>query len=373
MLTLTYRNLVHEKGRLVIAVGGVALALILMLSLDAIVTGIEGRIAAYIEQSGADVFVAQGGVHNLHMATSSIPSSVLPAVQAVPGVASATPLLYRTDYLLINRGRYAVYVIGLPPDARAGGPRRIGRGQATPSDGGIIVDRATADKAGARLGDHLTLFGRDLTIVGLSEGTASSLNSVAFITSHDFIQARGDTQSLSFVLAITAPGESPTAVATRIEQSVPGVTALSRQAFAGQERKIVSDMSTDVLTIMNAVGFLIGLAVVAVTIYIATFTRRAEYGVLKAVGARNGYLYRSVLLHALSYALLGLVLAFVGTLLLAIIVPRLVSSVTPVLRTGSLVNVAGIALIIAGLASVLPIAQLARLDPAIVFRGGTGK
>ncbi|MDQ2788140.1 MAG: ABC transporter permease [Chloroflexota bacterium] len=373
MLRMTYRNLVHEKVRLVIAVSGVALALILMLSLDAIVTGIEDRIAVYIEQSGADVFVSQAGVRNLHMATSSIPSSVLPAVQAVPGVASATPILYRTDYLLINHKRFPAYAIGLPPDARAGGPRRIARGQAFPTDGGIIVDRAIADTAGATLGDHLTLFGRDLTIVGLSEGTASSINSVAFITFHDFAQARGDAQSLSFVLVTTSPGETPTAVAARIEQTIPGVTALSRQAFAGQERQIVSDMSTDVLTIMNAVGFLIGLAVVAVTIYLATFTRRAEYGVLKAVGARNSYLYRSVLLHALAYVLLGLIAAFVGTLLLSMIVPHIVSSVTPVLRAGSLVNVAGIALVIAGLASVLPIAQLARLDPAMVFKGGTKK
>jgi putative ABC transport system permease protein len=373
MLKMTWRNLVHEKVRLAIAVGGVALALILMLSLDAIVAGIEDRIAAYIEQSGADVFVSQAGVRNLHMATSSIPSSVLPAVQAVPGVATATPILYRTDYLLINHNRYAVYVIGLPPDAHAGGPRRITSGQAFPSDGEIIIDRVTAKKAGAKLGDPLTAFGKLFTITGLTDGTASTLNSVAFITLHDFAQARGDGRSLSFVLATTASGDTPDTVAQRIEQAVPGVTALSRTAFAGQERKVVSDMSTDVLTIMNAVGFLIGLAVVAVTIYIATFTRRAEYGVLKAVGAGNGYLYRSVLMQALAYVLIAFVVALAGTAVLTVVVPRVVESVAPVLHARALINVGIVALVIAGLASVLPIAQLSRLDPAMVFRGGGTK
>lgn len=373
MFTLVYRNLIHERVRLAIAVGGVALALILMLSLDAIVTGIENRIAAYIEQSGADVFVSQAGVRNLHMATSSIPSSVLPAIAAVPGVASATPILYRTDYLAINHEHYAVYVIGLPPDARAGGPRRIVSGQETPTDGGIIIDRVTAKKAGAKIGDALTVFNTRFTITGLSDGTASTLNSVAFITLREFASARGDGKSLSFVLATTAPGTSPAAVAGQIEQTVPGVSALSRDSFAAQERKVVSDMSTDVLNIMNAVGFLIGLAVVAVTIYLATFTRRTEYGVLKALGARNGFLYRNVLLHALSYVVLGLLLAFAGAFLLAVIVPRVVESVTPVLRLGALVNVGAVALVIAALASVLPIAQLSRLDPAMVFRGGTTK
>jgi putative ABC transport system permease protein len=373
MLRMTWRNLVHEKIRLAIAVGGVALALILMLSLDAIVAGIEDRIAAYIEQSGADVFVSQAGVRNLHMATSSIPSSVLPAVQAVPGVASATPILYRTDYLLINHNRYAVYVIGLPPDAHAGGPRRITSGQAFPGNGDIIIDRVTARKAGAKLGDPLIAFGREFTITGLTDGTASTLNSVAFITLHDFALARGDGKSLSFVLATTTPGASPDTVATRIEQVVPGITALSRTTFAAQERKVVSDMATDVLTIMNAVGFLIGLAVVAVTIYIATFTRRAEYGVLKAVGAGNGYLYRSVLIQALAYVLIAFVVALAGTALLTVVVPRIVESVAPVLHARALLNVGIVALVIAGLASVLPIAQLSRLDPAMVFRGGGTK
>jgi len=52
------RNLVQNKIRLVISMGGVALALSLILALDAIMTGVEGRLTAYIDNSGADVFVS---------------------------------------------------------------------------------------------------------------------------------------------------------------------------------------------------------------------------------------------------------------------------------------------------------------------------
>ncbi|MBI5828931.1 MAG: ABC transporter permease, partial [Chloroflexi bacterium] len=64
MTLLALRNLFQNKARLVISVGGVALALMLILSLDAIFTGMERRVTAYIDQSGADIFVSQSGVRN---------------------------------------------------------------------------------------------------------------------------------------------------------------------------------------------------------------------------------------------------------------------------------------------------------------------
>ncbi len=373
MFTVAYRNLVHHKARLMIAVGGVALALLLILSFDAILAGIQGRIAAYIDQSGADVFVSQSGVRNLHMITSSIPASVPAAVQAQPGVASATPILYRTDFLLINRKPYAAYVIGLPPEARTGGPRRIVAGTGAPHDGTLVLDRDVAAKAGVGLGDSLSLFGSDFTIAGLSEGLSTTLNSVAFITMQDFAQLRGDGRSVSFVLATVTPGQSPDAVSQQIERSIPGVTARSRQAFAAGERKVVGDMTTDIVRIMNTIASLIGLAVVAVVIYIATFTRRAEYGVLKAVGARSGYLYRTVLLQSGYCVLGGFIVGLAFTLLLAVLAPRIASTLSLAISGGSLLKVGVLSLVIAGMASILPIWQLARLDPASVFRGGTGK
>jgi len=58
MLRLAYRNLFQSKVRIAMSVGGVALALMLVLALDAIMTGSEKRLTAYIDYSEADVWVA---------------------------------------------------------------------------------------------------------------------------------------------------------------------------------------------------------------------------------------------------------------------------------------------------------------------------
>src|SRR6266702_3833050 len=192
MFRYALRNLLQNKIRLVISVGGVALALSLILALDAILTGVEGRLTAYIDHSGADVFVSQAGVRNLHMVSSSLPASVVGKAQAVPGVAAVTPIMYLTDTMDVGQGedQYAVYVIGLPPEASMGGPWRIARGVSMPAEGQTVIDRGVAEKYGLGIGDKVKILGQELTIAGLSDGTGNLLNSVAFISLNDFARLR---------------------------------------------------------------------------------------------------------------------------------------------------------------------------------------
>src|SRR5262249_48039559 len=154
-----WRGLLQGKGRLLISVGGVALALILIVSLDAVFTGAERRITTYIDHSGADVIVSQAEVRTMHMATSSLPASLAHEVRAVPGVASVTPVLYLGDVIKLGGKRSTAYVIGLPPDAVAGRPPEIVAGMAMPAPGGAVIDRDVAERAGVGLGDEVTILG----------------------------------------------------------------------------------------------------------------------------------------------------------------------------------------------------------------------
>lgn len=371
MLRIAIRNLFQNKVRLAIAIGGVALALMLILALDAVVGGMEARLTAYIDLSGADIFVAQSGVRNMHMAASVIPLSVKSRVRAVPGIASVTPVLYLTNVVVANDTRHLAYVIGLPPSAVAGVPWRIAQGQAIPRAGEAIIDRGIAEQSGVRIGDTVEILGEEFTVAGLSEGTANLTNSVAFIARADFARLRGEGATASYVLAKVAPGESPAVVARRIEALVDEVTAQTRQEFAAQERKVINDMSTDLITIMNLVGVLIGMAVMALTVYTATLARRAEYGVLKALGARSRQLYGVVLAQAFISVGIGFLLGIGFTLALSAIVPRTGLTLALQMRGPAILNVGVIAIVIAGISAILPIKQIAGLDPATVFRGKT--
>jgi len=367
---LARRNLARNRVRLLVSVGGVALALSLTLALDAVYAGVANQLTTYVDRAGADVWVAQAGVRNLHMVASWLPESVTEEVRAVAGVADATPILYSTDTIAARAERAVAYVIGLPAEAPMGGPWDVVEGSSRVGPGEIIVDRGFARKARVSIGDTVTVLGGEARIVGLSQGTASLVNSVAFVSFDDFQAMRGGTPVVSFVLVKVAEAASPEAVAAAIERGVPDVTAQTRVDFSTQERRLVMDMSADVISIMNAVGFVVGLAVVALTVYVQTLARRREYGVLKALGARNRVLYRVVLVQAVLSVAVGFLVALAFTGLLAFAVSRAGLDLELSIGAASLAKVGLFAAVIAGLAAVLPIRQVSGVDPAIVFRRG---
>jgi putative ABC transport system permease protein len=306
----------------------------------------------------------------MHMASSTLPASTTSRVKSIAGVESATPIWYLTGFIEIGSERNAAYVIGLPGDPTAGRPWRIAAGKALPDKGAVLIDRGIAARSGVGFGDTVKILGEEFAVAGFTEGTASATGgSVAFISKKDWGRLQAGDQTISFVLARVAEGESPDEVAARIGSQVDKVTAQTRQAFAAQERQVVSDMSTDIVAIMNLVGFTISSAVMALTVYTATLTRRTEYGVLKALGARNANLYGAVLAQASLSVILGFTLGFAFTLLLSVAVPRVGLSLVLELTLESLLKVGAVSLLIAAISAVLPIAQIAGLNPHRTWPG----
>jgi len=370
MLRLAVSNLIQNKTRLLVSVGGVGLALTLVLFFGAVFTGAQGRMTVYIDNAGADVWVSQAGVRTMHMSESTLPATITAEVAAVPGVDGVVSILYTEGMLQAGGREYIIYVFGVPDDAPFGGPWRVVNGAPKPGPGEIIIDHAIAAQAGLELGDEVTVLGQRLSVAGLMSGTSSVASSVSFISHDDFARVRGGGDVVSYVLVSIVPEETAAAVADRVAQQVDGVTVQTRQQFAAQERALVKDMMADIINIMNTAGYLTGLAVVALTVYIATMARRREYGVLKAMGVRNGKLYQVVVWQALICVALGLALGLAITLVLSAVIPRfnelLVLSVSP----ASVFRVALVSVLLAGLAALLPARQLAGLEPVAITRRG---
>jgi len=147
------------------------------------------------------------------------------------------------------------------------------------------------------------------------------------------------------------------------------VAALSREDFAREERQIIKDMSVEILYLMNLSGLLIGLAVTALTLYTSTFSKRQEYGVLKAVGARNHHLYAVVIAQAFLSLALGFAAAVGLIWLMGRILPLIVPGLHMTLTRDGISRVLLASLAIGAIAALAPAWQVARLDPAQVFRG----
>jgi len=365
---LARRNLFQDRRRVLLSTGGVAVALLLVLVLGGIFAGAMRQLTGYLDHTRADLVISQAGVSTMHMSASVLRPDIADRVREVPGVAWAEPIRYTTGMVSSPAGQSASYVIGYDPSARHTGPSRLVAGRA-PARGEAVVDRQAADQLGVGVGQQVRVLGRPFTLVGLSTGGTNIANTTAFIATGDFARLRGPTQA--YVLVGARQGVDLGVLRARLEGIPPGNTVLTREQFADSERRLVADMSADLMRIMSGIGFAIALAVIALTLFAVTVAKTREYGVVKALGARPSRLAATVAAQAAWSVVLALAAATALAVLLAVLLgrvnPALAIWISPasVLRTGLgalLVGMAG---------AVLPIRRVLRVDPAASFRRPT--
>ena len=103
------------------------------------------------------------------------------------------------------------------------------------------------------------------------------------------------------------PALDAAALARRIEATVPGITAQTTDDWRGAQQHYWMFGTGAGVTVLIAagLGLLVGVVVVAQTIYAATVDHIREFGTLKAMGATNGYIYRVIIEQAVISAVGG--------------------------------------------------------------------
>jgi putative ABC transport system permease protein len=360
---LARRNLLRQRMRFALSVGGVGMALLLVLSLQAIYNAILDQVTAYPDNAGAPVIASQRGVETMHMSNSAIPIELARRLERDARVERAAPILY-VSVVLGERKPVVSYLIGYRD---GGGPWAMAEGSSRPRGDQIVLDVQTADRLGAGLGSRVTVFGRELRIVGLARDTTSILSTIAFVDYATFAHAARLRDTASYVLLWPRAGLSPGDLAGGLQRDYP-ITAQTRERFSEQERQVISDMSTGLIRGMTVIGFVVGLAVAGLSMYTATTARLREYAVLKAIGMRNARLYALITRQAFMTVAGGLALSLALLWALSAAMPRLSDSTSFMLTGGSLVQAVGITAAIAVLAALAPVRRVARVDPASVYR-----
>jgi ABC-type multidrug transport system fused ATPase/permease subunit len=112
------------------------------------------------------------------------------------------------------------------------------------------------------------------------------------------------TRNFSAVLVALNPGQKAEEVARALERAVPGVKAqTTSEVMRFAERALrISDL---VRFGISLVALTVGGLLVANTVMMSVYERIREFGVMRALGARRGFIFRLVLLEALLLALMG--------------------------------------------------------------------
>jgi putative ABC transport system permease protein len=338
----------------------------LILLLNGFLEGMNRQITSYLDNSPGSIIVAQRGVSNMLGATSILPAGILEKANNVEVVSKISPILSQFVILEIHDKKQPAYMIGYEPKL-GGGPWEIAEGRAPRKNEEMVLDSVLANRHDIRIGESLDVMGTDFTVVGLSRGTTSWMTSFFFMrkeAAENLVRVPG---AISFLLVSPTEGASLDSVRQQLSQ-IEGVEAYEKTTVAQNDIKLFAKVFSAPLRLMVGIAFGVGTLVVGLVIYTATIERQREYGVLKAIGARNRTLYHVVVYQAVTSAIagaaLGVLSVYVVSWMITSIQPQFLIIHDPSSITWALVGGLGMAL----LGAIVPTRVIAGLAPAEVFR-----
>ena len=374
MVDLARKNLLHDKLRFFITVSGVAFAVTLVFVQVGLFMGLLDNATVTVEHLDADLWVTSKNTANVDFA-QTFPETAVQRVRSVPGVLRADNLIVWFMTVALPTGaKEGTLTYALEDFPRWGLPWKVTTGNLEDLRRGryFFLDESARKRYGAfETGEYREVVGTRLKIIGKSRDALSfSTTPISFM---DFRLAqelnpdelRGNT---TYILIKVAPGSDVEAVRREVQRRVPYNDVFTRKEWADRSRRYWIESTGLGLNLAMTVflGCLVGIVVVAQTLYTSTMEHLKEFGTVKAIGGSNrdiyGILAKQATISAIFGFLLGGAMAWLLRPAMASIDLKLI--IQPLFA--ATVAVGTVVLCLA--ASLISFRKVAGIDPALVFR-----
>lgn len=313
--TYSLRSIAVRKGSSAMAVGGIALVVVVFVTLLSLAAGFQ-RV---VETSGSprNVIVLRKG------ADAELQSQVLRAtarvISELPIVAreSGRKLVVFESVVILARpkqggGETNVTIRGAPPHARAvHADVRLTQGRwYTPGSNEAVLGVGLARRLQhVGLGQTVTVGRNTWRIVGLFEAGGSSLESELWMDG-DLLQSLfhrdGVFQSVLFRAAGSAREAAKQLNAlTETDLRLRAIQALTEKAYYEKQAKLMADVITILGGILTAIMSAGAIAGAMNTMYAAVSQRRREIGCLLSMGFTPEAVWLAFMMESLTLAALG--------------------------------------------------------------------
>ncbi|HEY9627233.1 MAG TPA: ABC transporter permease DevC [Coleofasciculaceae cyanobacterium] len=378
---LGWLQLSHERGRLLVALAGIAFADVLMFMQLGFQSSLYDSNTRVNRAMLADVILISPKALNLQNLSTFSRRRLFQAMD-VPGVQTAGALYvnsitWRNPQTRLNA---TVQVLGFDPDRPAFNLPEVNQqlGKLKLPDV-VLFDRGARGKyaeAIAQLDQGKTVTTeverRTLTIAGLFRLGASFGADASLMTSDQtFLRLfpRRDAASISLGLLRLRPGSDPQQVVAALKAHLPpDVRVLTAQEFVQFEENYwrVASPVGFVFGLGTAMAFVVGVVIVYQVLSTDVNAHLKEYATFKAMGYHNGYLLSVVFEEAIILAFLG----FIPGALLPIGLYALAAQATalPIYMTfARAVLVLVLTVVMCALSGAIATRKLQSADPADMF------
>jgi putative ABC transport system permease protein len=371
---LATKSLMHDKLRFLITVSGVAFAVTLVFVQVGLFLGLMDNASLTIEHLNADLWITSHNTANIDFA-HTFPETYVKRVRAIPGVDHADNLIVWFMNVSLPNGAVEgteVYAMedfdswNFPWNLAAGNRQDLRRGNY------VFVDDSAKKRWGPfEVGDYREIVGRRLKIIGRSLDAKSFTTTPLTFMDHTLAQSivpselRGNT---TYILVKLAPGADSEKVKAEIRRRLPYNDVFTGAEWASRSRRYWVESTGLGLNMYLTVflGCLVGIVVVAQTLYTSTMEHIKEFGTVKAIGGGNADIYAILGKQAAIAGVLGFGLGALMAYAIRPLIYKIDLKLVIPTELSVIVFVGAIALCLA--AAMISFRKVASIDPALVFR-----
>jgi len=369
---LAYRNLFHDRLSLTVTLVGIVFSVVLVAVQCGLYLGSETRIAAMLDHMGGDLWIVPLGTKSFDDPTM-LPGRERHAVLSTPGVAGIEELA--VGFVMWRKpigGSTAALLVGssitpqspLPWDITQGSKEELTAPSAVAVDATYFKDLGLE-----RLGDRAEVNGMQVTVTAVTQGIRSftTLPYVFTTTANARTLLESAPDQSTYTIVRVAAGSDTEAVRKALAARLPETEVLTHAEFRKRSLDywLFETGAGSALIAGALLGVIVGIVVVAQTLYASTKDHINEFATLRALGASAGYIHRVILMQAVFSAIIGYIL---GICLSQLVIwaskdTTLLIVMSNNLALGLFVLTVGMCM----LAAVCAIFKVTRIDPAVVF------
>jgi putative ABC transport system permease protein len=364
------KALLKRKSRVAIALAALIIGTGVISAVISVYYDINIKMSKELRSYGANFVLAskQGGIID--------ESKIIDVVDHIDRekIMGYSPYLYQIGLVdekkMVVIGLWLDQIKKVTPYWEITGTDKLGRNE----NDAAIIGHNVAAKLNLTLGKAITLKDettdkrKDFVVKGIVK-TGSTEDNQVFISLNAAQRIFNlDSKANIVYFSLLGKSEELSSAAKKLNESVPGIELKPIKQISQSEAKILEKIKSLVYLVILVI-LLSTLLCLSTTMMAMVVERRKEIGLRKALGAQN----RSIISEFLGE---GLTLGFVGGLLgiilgigLAQIIGQSVFKSYISLRGEVVAMVTLMSLIVAGIASVIPVKTATNIEPALILKG----
>lgn len=395
IFNLAQRNLRRKLIRTLVLLLIVAVVTGTLLGASIFISGMQNALKIGTYRLGADVLVvpaknesqAKSALLAGEPTTFYMGRDVFEKVKGIEGVKKASPQLFLKPSSFTCCFNVDVFLVAFDPETDFTITPWLEKNLKRSLSGNDVI---VGSNIPVVAGDSLPFFGTLFNVAGNMEPTGMKffdqsvfMNMDAAYTMAENSKTKSmqpinvDRDKISAVLVQVQDGFTPDRVAIRIEHDIDGVKAIASEEVINTVRRQLNGLLKGILVI-SVIVWMLALLMMGFAFYMIVNERQRELGLLRAMGAKKGHVFKLIVTEAVIISLVGgivgmaigasLLLSFKTMILHSLRLPYLLPS--PVILTELIIGAIMFSIMTGLLSSLLPAIFASKMEPYEAIRKG---